>query len=145
MQRTSGDLLVKADPLISRKIESLIHCIDRIEQKRPDSLDILEKDFDLQDIISVNLERAVQQCVDCAFIMLSNSGKPVPATMGEAFGSLEELGIITEKTGSAMQRAAGFRNMLVHAYRKIDWSIIWNIINNNLDDFRVFISEITGW
>ena len=63
--------------------------------------------------------------------------------MGEAFESLEEIGIITEKTADAMQRAAGFRNLVVHAYRNIDWSIIWKIINSNLDDFRVFSREIT--
>lgn len=44
---------------VSKKCESLVRCLKRIENKRPDTYDELIKDIDLQDIISVNLERAV--------------------------------------------------------------------------------------
>jgi uncharacterized protein YutE (UPF0331/DUF86 family) len=41
-----------------------------------------------------------------------------------------------------MINAVGFRNILVHAYRKIDWNIVWKIIKDHLDDFTVFAREV---
>lgn len=131
-----------ADPLVEQKIDSLIRCITRIEKKRPATYEILENDIDLQDIISVNIERAVQQCVDIAMICISNSNAEVPATMGEAFDVLATQGIISEKVCTSMRNAVEFRNLIVHAYRKIDWHIVWNILENELGDFRGFAAEI---
>ena len=45
--------------IIFRKLDSPARCIHRIESKRPASVEDLVADIDLQDILSVNLERAV--------------------------------------------------------------------------------------
>ena len=50
--------------VVRRKLESLRRCIVRIEEKRPVSVEILKTDYDIQDIISLNLERAIQISVD---------------------------------------------------------------------------------
>ena len=49
--------------ILLRKLDSLARCIRRIESKRPRTIEELNSDIDLQDILSVNLERAVQLCV----------------------------------------------------------------------------------
>ena len=49
--------------LVAEKLDSLFRCIERIESKRPAKKEILADDLDLQDIIAVNLERAVQLTV----------------------------------------------------------------------------------
>lgn len=48
------------DTVILQKLESLSRCINRIEEKRPTTLETLENDIDVQDIIAINLERATQ-------------------------------------------------------------------------------------
>ena len=50
--------------VIEEKLESLRRCIHRVREKRPVELDALVRNFDLQDIITLNLTRAVQLCVD---------------------------------------------------------------------------------
>jgi uncharacterized protein YutE (UPF0331/DUF86 family) len=52
--------------VIANKIERIRRCITRVELKCPGSANQLAEDYDLQDIISVNLERAIQSCVDIA-------------------------------------------------------------------------------
>ncbi len=47
--------------VILAKLESLQRCISRIEEKTPLKVEILESDYDIQDIISLNLERTVQK------------------------------------------------------------------------------------
>ena len=71
--------------IIDEKLESLRRCVHRIEEKRPASADILKSDPDLQDIISVNLTKAVQVAVDIATHILANSDEPAPESMGQTF------------------------------------------------------------
>lgn len=58
--------------LVLRKMESLGRCVNRIRSKRGFTHEELLRDFDLQDILSVNLQRAVQLSVDIALHMLSD-------------------------------------------------------------------------
>ena len=130
------------DPVILQKIDSLSRCIERINLKRPESSSTLEQDVDIQDIIAINLERAVQQCVDIAMCILSNREQPVPSSMNEAFDELHQIGIIDDDVCMSMKKAVGFRNTIVHAYRKIDWNIVWDIIMHRLGDFNVFANQV---
>ena len=128
--------------IILSKLESLGRCISRIEEKRPDSSSLLLQDYDLQDIISLNLERAVQTSVDIASYLIADmDGKPL-ATMGESFIMIVESGIITRDLGEKLRKAVGFRNISVHAYKKIDWDILYTIIKKNLNDFRDFAEAV---
>ena len=128
--------------IIQQKIDSLSRCIARIEKKTPERVEKLLEDIDLQDIISINIERAVQQCVDIALTILSEMDLPVPASMGEAFEELSQKDIISKEISIRMIRAVGFRNILVHAYRKVDWVIVWRILTEHVGDFKEFAREI---
>ena len=50
--------------IVEQKLESLRRCLQRIETKCPADAATLVADFDLQDIVSLNLSRAVQLTVD---------------------------------------------------------------------------------
>ena len=131
--------------LLLTKIESLRKCISRIEQKRPENADILYSDIDIQDIVSVNLERAVQQCVDIAAIIISRMEIPPPATMASAFELLAQYKIIEHQLAERLKKAVGFRNIAVHEYDRINWAIVYSIITVNIDDFRKFASAILAF
>jgi uncharacterized protein YutE (UPF0331/DUF86 family) len=77
--------------IIFNKIEYLRQCIKRIKEKAPETAEKLLEDYDLQDIICVNLERAVQVCVDIAAHVISDSNISAPATMAESFEKLIRL------------------------------------------------------
>ena len=128
--------------IILSKLESLGRCIARIEEKRPDSSSLLLQDYDLQDIISLNLERAVQTSVDIASYLIADMNSKAPTTMGESFMVMAESGIISLELGNKLSKAVGFRNISVHAYRKIDWDILYTIIKKNLNDFRDFAEAV---
>ena len=129
------------DVLLS-KIDSLQRCIKRIEEKRPKEPKILKKDVDLQDIISINLERSIQISVDIALHIIADSDFESPSTMGESFIVLSEMKIISKEVAERLKKGVGFRNISVHAYEKIDWDIVFSIIHNHLSDFREFAKSI---
>jgi hypothetical protein len=58
--------------VIKTKLESLRRCLDRIESKKPITLEGLLQDIDTQDILALNIERSVQLCVDIANHILSS-------------------------------------------------------------------------
>lgn len=128
--------------IIMRKLDSLARCVRRIEEKRPATLDELLKDVDIQDILSINLERAVQVSVDIGAHLIADLSVPPPRTMGDVFAVLTAEKLIPEESGLALRRAVGFRNLSVHAYDQVDWERVFDIVHQRLDDFRKFADAI---
>jgi len=128
--------------VVLNKLESLRRCIQRIQAKTPASVDLLIADFDLQDIIVLNLGRAIQTCVDIGLHIISDLEVPVPETMAQTFETLKAAGLLDANTAERMGKSVGFRNTAVHAYQEIDWIIVYCIITIHLDDFRDFSRQI---
>ncbi len=128
--------------VVLNKLESLRRCVKRIEDKTPSTSERLVDDFDLQDIIVLNLERAVQLCVDIGLHIISDLEMPAPETMTRTFEALERAGCLSRVVAERMTKAVGFRNTAVHAYQEIDWQIVYAIITKHLDDFRDFTRQV---
>jgi uncharacterized protein YutE (UPF0331/DUF86 family) len=119
--------------VLEQKLESLRHCIARVQSKRPVTLDAL-----VADVIVLNLSRAVQLCVDIAMHHLASTDSPVPQTMGQAFELLAQQKVIDADLALRMRKAVGFRNLAVHSYDSIEWAVVYAIANEHLDDFKAF-------
>ena len=130
------------EDILRSKIRSLSRSLDRVRAKLPPSAESLATDLDAQDIVVVNLQRAVQQAVDIATHVIADRGLPAPADMAQSFLQLHEKGWISAATAEALKRATGFRNISVHEYQKIDWTKVYRIGAEHLDDFRRFVAEL---
>ncbi|MDH5668336.1 MAG: DUF86 domain-containing protein [Nitrospira sp.] len=128
--------------LIQTKLESLRRCVERIAGKSPSSVDELVQDLDLQDIIALNLQRAVQLSVDIASHLIAETDAVPPATMAENFAVLQKLQIIDPVLAERMAKAVGFRNIAVHSYQAINWTVVFQICRHHLDDFRQFAKAV---
>lgn len=131
--------------LILRKLEKIRFHVQRLQDKTPASSETLCCDIDAQDIIVLNLERAIQDCVDIALHIISDDNYvQVPDTMSQAFLTLQQMNVLSQETAEKLAKAVGFRNIAVHAYQQIDWQIVYRIITTQLEDFRAFAREITA-
>ena len=128
--------------VISSKLESLRRCLGRITTKKPKTLDQLLEDIDMQDILALNLERSIQLCVDIANHILSNLDDSPAMSMAERFERLSEKEIISKEMAGNLRRVVGFRNLSVHAYDKIDWNLVWNNFESDLNDLVQFVEII---
>jgi len=131
--------------VLAQKIESLRRCIRRVDEKSPDSVEELVQDADLQDILVLNLTRAVQLCVDIGSHIISQSDESAPATMGEVFTVLERIGAISAVTSESMKKAVGFRNVAVHNYDAINWAIVYSICRKSVAEFKQFVRSISAF
>ena len=117
--------------LIAEKIDRSDAACTR-KKKRHSSAAVLREDRDAQDIIALNLTRAVQLCVDVAAHILAERDEPVPDTMSASFERLQQAGVISKPLATRMQGAVGFRNIVIHAYRDVDWDIVYTIVSDRV-------------
>ncbi|MEE4300225.1 MAG: HepT-like ribonuclease domain-containing protein [Pseudomonadales bacterium] len=128
--------------VIDRKLESLRRCLQRVEDRRPATLEALLGDADAQDILSLNLTRAVQLCVDIAAHVLADEDVPAPETMGGTFVALAAAGVLDTELAWRMRAAVGFRTVAIHSYQEIDWAIVFAIARERLGDFERFARAV---
>lgn len=130
--------------VIEQKIESLRRCVERVRQKTPVTATALANDPDAQDILTLNLTRAVQLCVDIGAHLIAAQNHPAPDTMGQTFDVLADMAVITAELAVRMKKAVGFRNIAVHNYEAIDWEIAHAIATHHVNDFTAFAAAVVA-
>jgi uncharacterized protein YutE (UPF0331/DUF86 family) len=128
--------------VVEQKLESLRRCLQRIETKCPTDAATLVADIDLQDIVSLNLSRAVQISVDIGAHLIAGMEVPPPDTMGQTFDLLAQESVLNKELASRLKKAVGFRNIAVHNYENINWEIVHSIAKHYLADFSEFAKVI---
>lgn len=129
--------------IIEQKLESLRRCLKRVAEKCPADAETLMQDPDLQDIITLNLTRSVQLCVDIGAHIIAGMESLPPETMGKTFDVLAEGRVIPEQLAIRLKKAVGFRNIAVHNYEAVDWIIVHAIASKHLDDFTKFAKAVS--
>lgn len=126
-----------ATVVLAKKLESLRRCIRRIGDKKPDNADQLKQDIDLQDILVLNLTRAVQLSVDIGSHIISQTDHAVPQTMGRVFTLLQEIGAISAPTCGRLKKP-GVSEMLRFIYiKRLTGRLFMPSVNT---PFRIFAS-----
>ncbi|MBP5706581.1 MAG: DUF86 domain-containing protein [Spirochaetales bacterium] len=128
--------------VINNKIESVLRCINRIKSKNVENVEDFISDYDRQDVVVLNLERAIQICVDIAAHILADYPDIKSSVMSDTFYNLAELHIIPKELASRLAKAVGFRNLAVHEYKEIDYSQVFDIVHHGVGDIIAFTEEI---
>ncbi|MBN2012096.1 DUF86 domain-containing protein [candidate division KSB1 bacterium] len=128
--------------VLYRKIDSVRHNLKRLQQKLNISLQNFLTDEDAQEIVLLNLQHAIQGCIDIGTHIVSDENWGVPGSISEIFYSLEEHKIIPTELVERLIPMAGFRNLIVHQYQDIDFNIVYLIYQNRLSDISDFLTAI---
>ena len=128
--------------VIGEKLISLNRCLERIKLHIPTTVEALQNDFDAQDIISLNLQRAVQISVDIAAHILTEQLHEQTSTMAETFLALSRHRLLDSQLASHLAKAVGFRNIAVHEYDTLDINILYSIVTNEIDCFYKFAAAV---
>ncbi len=89
------------------------------------------------------LELLVMTASDIVFHLISAGGEPVPTSYKAAFLRAGETGIISEALSKNLALGAGLRNILIHEYEEIDYSLVHKSIPIAIRDFTAFIKELS--
>jgi len=128
--------------VLEKKMDAILRCIERIENKMPETRKMFLLDLDAQDVVVLNLTRAIQLSVDLAMHICGDSREAIPQTMGEAFDRLLQLKVLTPTIADKMKKSVGFRNIAIHNYTEIDLSLVYTIAKEHRTDFVEFLKQI---
>ena len=95
--------------------------------------------------IERGLQILIESVIDIANIIISISNVEKPLTYRETILELFKIGIIPKTFAEELSKMAGFRNILVHDYAKVDEEIILEVLDEKLDDFIEYIKYINKW
>ena len=93
--------------IVEQKLELLRRCLQRIKNKCPDNPELLATDLDLQDIVALNLSRAVQISVDIGAHLISGMDVPPPDSMGQTFDLLAQEGLLRHELATNLKKSGG--------------------------------------
>ncbi len=127
--------------VVLAKVATIHKCLDRIREVTDLDPEKLE-DIDKQDIFVLNLQWAVQACIDLASHAVAAEALGLPEKVRDNFSILREKGVIDPELASKMEKMTGFRNIAVHNYQALDLDILKSILSNNLKDLEDFSSAL---
>ncbi|MDD5205975.1 MAG: DUF86 domain-containing protein [Desulfobacterales bacterium] len=87
---------------------------------------------------SSNLQRACELSIDIANHLIKLKKLGLPQDSRESFALLQHGELIDAHMAASLQGMVGFRNILVHEYRKLDLNILMDVINHRLPELLDF-------
>jgi len=130
---------------ILQKMEVLREYVGYLKGYQKYTLDELKKDHTLRGAVERYFELAIECVVDIAEIIISDLRLRKPEEYREAIDILGEKGIIPDKFAYYFAPIAGFRNILVHEYTKVDLKEVYRHLKEDLPDFDRFARYIADY
>lgn len=123
---------------IASKLEMLEEYIAILKGYQHHDVEDLMRDHTLRGAVERYIEVALECMIDIGEMIISKEKLKRPDTYRDVFLLLGEHGILPDDFAKDLAPAAGFRNVLVHMYAKIDIDRLYYYLENNLEDIERF-------
>jgi uncharacterized protein YutE (UPF0331/DUF86 family) len=124
--------------VVLSKINIVKNCLMALEKA---SKTVSDANFQIS-IYEINLQRAIQACIDLANIIIAKEGLGLPNTYRQSFEILFSHQIINEEMKTILCKMVGFRNISVHDYGQINPEIVRSLVQNHIGDFETFYTLV---
>lgn len=128
--------------LLAERAAAVGRHLDRVAARLPADPDKLTPLSSVTDTVVLHLWQAVQVTIDLAVSSCVRLGLGSPPTYGDAFRSLAAAGVLDADLADRLARAAGFRNLVVHAYAELDLRRLHTIATDGPADLRAFLAAL---
>ncbi|MHB8170604.1 MAG: type VII toxin-antitoxin system HepT family RNase toxin [Thermincolia bacterium] len=135
MTPTQGEIIY--DRL--RELEANIKILEGLQQH---SLAELEKNPVLYWAMERGLHVSIESILDIGNFIISTLKLEKPDSYREIILTLGKEGILPEDFALNISSMVGFRNILVHAYIKVDKKLVYDVMQNKITDFKEFTKYI---
>jgi len=115
--------------------------LTRLETIRPHSFEAFQADFLKVEATKHLLQVAIEALIDiCAHITARLRIRP-PENGAELVKALGNAGLLPADHVKKYVQMIKFRNLVVHLYAEVDDHRVYDILQNHLEDFRLFIAD----
>lgn len=97
---------------------------------------------DKQGMVLFALLEAMQLCIDLGSHIISEKGWRKPETYRDVFRVLWENSLIDESLRDQLHDLAGFRNVVVHLYGKLDLDRVYTTLQSGLEGITQFAKVV---
>jgi uncharacterized protein YutE (UPF0331/DUF86 family) len=129
--------MVEKDVLLKR-LTLLEEYVRDLEEVKDKSLKEFKSDKVIRRYVERTLHMATEACLDVANHIISYEGFREPKDNKDSFEVLMEEKIIMPELTEKLKKIAQFRNVVVHDYIRIKPEIVYNILQNNINDIVFF-------
>jgi uncharacterized protein YutE (UPF0331/DUF86 family) len=106
--------------LLAERTMAVQRHLRRVADRLPPSSEDLTPATDASDAVILHLWQATQIVIDLAMAACLALKLGTPASYADAFRLLEKSDVIDSELADRLVRAAGFRNVVAHAYENLD-------------------------
>lgn len=137
--------MAPADPArTAERVAAVDRHLRRVADLLPDRAEQLRPLTEASDGVVLHLWQAVQVVVDLAASWAVRAGLGSPPTYADAFRSLAGAGLLETELSDRLARAAGFRNLVVHAYADLDLARVHAAAVSGPEDLRAFLAALVA-
>lgn len=134
-------MLVKPE-VIENRIKKLQGYLEKLtELKHIEKKDFIS-DFRNSNSAKYLLQVSIECCLDIANHIIASEKFRSPDDYADSFRVLNEQKIVPDSLIDRLIEMAKFRNRIVHVYWEVDEDLIYDIMQNYLNDFELFIQSI---
>lgn len=130
--------------LIRSRAQEITESVARLREIGAIPLDQFLAQQDTMDIACYRLQVAIEAALQLCYHVCAKQLHRVPEEYAQCFSMLEEAGIIPPELSASLQKAARFRNLLVHMYWKIEYRLVHRLIHESIDDLESFTRRIVA-
>jgi uncharacterized protein YutE (UPF0331/DUF86 family) len=127
--------------VLRRHLMALRESVTNLQSHQGMTKEIFLSDLDRRWAVERGLELAAQNALDLATHIAASLGHDVP-DYAVAIDILADVGAISRDFAEAFRGVAGFRNILVHGYLRIEPAIVLGVLNDRLPEFLVLAEAI---
>lgn len=128
--------------VLAEKAAAIERHLARVAERLPEDREHFEASTDASDAVILHLWQAVQLTIDTALSACLRFQLGTPPTYGDAFRRLAEVDLLDSHLAERLARAAGFRNVVVHAYEDLDLDRIYRAAQDGPGDLRAFLAAL---
>ncbi len=127
------------------KFEMLEEFISNLRDLQQLSLEEIAEDYVLRGAVERYLQISLECMLDIGEMIISMERIKRPDTYTEVFRILGENGVIPEAFATKIEPFAGFRNLLIHMYAKVDLDRLYGNLQNGVEDMELFLEYIARY
>ena len=102
------------------------------------SLEELHTDRDKRNMVLHAMLISIQSVIDIANHIIADKGLRKPSTYRESFEILSEERLIPKVLSDRLSDLAGFRNILVHIYLRLDIDAVYEVLQRDLSALKEY-------
>jgi uncharacterized protein YutE (UPF0331/DUF86 family) len=129
--------------LVEKKLVFIERCLE--ELRVLGDFTRIETDLRERRFVERQLQLAIQAALDVASHIVSDERLAEPTSNADLFAALTNRGLLPRELGSALVKAAKFRNVLVHGYVDVDPALVRKVAENDLGDLEAFIAAVRAF